>query len=594
MTTQPPATVPVTENFNVHLQGTLNILSESIYTAGREVFVRELIQNGQDAITARRQTEPAFLGTVSMEFLTSGEGPPTLVVEDNGIGLTMEEARRALSTIAFSMKRPEDGLADDSPFVGRFGIGLLSGFLVADEITVITCRTGVDSVPVHWTGRINGTFTIHSAPGAMTEPGTRVYLRLREDAAREFEAKDVLETAQKYGRYLPHPVTFLSGGKTQLVTDEEPLWNLTAASPQMLEQGEEIFEVPMLSAFSFESHDAGAKGIAFIQAEPCHATAEATHVVFIKNMLVSERALDLEPPKAPFLRLFLNADRLRPNAGRDAVMSNDPRLPTLRRDVEAAMKKHLLRLQFENPALCAQIVAAQYRCLGELAEKDRAYLGLLVDWLPLETTLGRLTLGEIFKRHANKLEYVTDSTEFQRVQAKAHSEGHCIARVETERTHRLMELVSSAAEGKVRRISAGEYLSRFTKKAGTPSQREQLVIDLANKELMLEGCQAAFYDTDEPDEVARLDMGTQESLDRLLGMEPKGEDASKKLLMNRRHTLVSQMIGGAADEALLRVWIRVLYQFALLEAREVPTLSETRRFSRALGNAFTASSLGSL
>jgi len=189
---------------------------------------------------------------------------------------------------------------------------------------------------------------------------------------------------------------------------------------------------------------------------------------------------------------------------------------------------------------------------------------------------------------------VTDSTEFQRVQAKARSEGDCIARVETERAHRLMELVSSATEGKVARISAGEYLARFNKKAGNPSQREQFVIDLVEQELQQENCCGVFYDTDEPDELSRLDMGTEESLDRLLSVEFGDEAASKKLMLNRNHPVVSQMIDGAADAALMRVWIRVLYQLALLEAREVPTAAETRRFSRALGNAFTASSLGTL
>jgi molecular chaperone HtpG len=589
--TQP--TIVTDEKFLVDLGGVLSILSESIYTAGPEVFIRELMQNGQDAITARRLIEPGFAGVMSLEVVTSDDGAVTVVVEDNGIGLTLEESRRALATIAFSTKKNEDESADTSPFVGRFGIGILSGFLVADEITIFSRRAGSDAVPVHWVGNIGGTFTTLPST-SMKEPGSSVILRLRADAAKDFGASDVFEVAQKYGRYLPHPVTFRSGDKTQLVTDEDPLWESSADSHEVLQRGGEIFEVPMLSAFPFESRDAGAKGIAFIQAESCHATAEATHVVFIKNMLVSERALDLEPPKAPFLRLFFNSDRLRPNAGRDAVMANDPRLPALRRDVEAALKKHLARLHRENPDVCAEIVASQYRCLAELAEKDRAYLGLLVDWLPLETTLGRLTLGEILKRHTSKLEYVTDTTEFQRVQAKARAEGDCVARVETERSHRLMELVSAATEGKVSRVTANEYLARFNKKAGDPSQREKLVLDIVEKELQPENCSGAFYDTDEPDEISRLDMGTEESLDRLLSVEFGGEAASKKLLLNRRHSIISQMIDGAADAALLRVWIRVLYQLALLEAREVPTAAETRRFSRALGNAFTASSLGSL
>ena len=591
-TPEPP---PPPQNFLVDLGGVLSILSESIYTAGPEVFVRELLQNGQDAITARRLAEPDFTnGAMSLEVVTGEDGGLTVIVEDNGIGLTLEESRRALATIAFSMKKTEGASSDDSPFVGRFGIGILSGFLVADEITILSRRSGSGAEPVRWEGHVRGTFTARPAK-AMQEPGTRVFLRLRADAARDFSAEDIFEIAQKYGRYLPHPVSFRDGKRTAIITDEAPLWDQALEREELLERGREIFDEAMLSAFPFESAEAGARGVAFIQAESCHSSAESTHVVFIKNMLVSERALDIEPAGAPFLRVIMNSDRLRPNAGRDAVMANDTRLPALRRDIEAAMKAHLQLLHEQTPSVCGCVVMSQYRCLAQLATKDTFYLGHLLDYLPMETTLGRMTLGEVFRRHAGVVEYVTDGTDFQRLQAKARGEGDCIARVETEAAHRLIELVSTASEGgKARRITSRDYLARFTNKNSTPSQREKAVLDHLAAELEKENCTGVFYETDEADEMARLDMGTEESLDRLLSTEPGDDSSSKKLMLNRLHPIVSQMIDGAAEPAPLRAWLRVLYHLALLEAREVPTAAETRRFSRSLGNVFTASTLGPL
>lgn len=585
---------PASQNFLVDLGGVLSILSESIYTAGPEVFVRELLQNGQDAITARRLLEPGFSGSMSMEVVTDADGGLTVIVEDNGVGLTLEESRRALATIAFSTKKKNGASSDDSPFVGRFGIGILSGFLVADEITIFSRRAGSNNEPVHWVGHIGGTFTTRPAT-AMNEPGTRVFLRLRADAAKDFNAEDVFEIAQKYGRYLPHPVTFRDGEKVQLVTDELPLWEQALEPSELLERGREIFEESMLTAFQFESADAGAKGIAFVQAESCHASAESTHVVFIKRMLVSERALDIEPAGAPFLRVIMNSDKLRPNAGRDAVMANDDRLPALRCDIESALKNHLNTLHRLDPATCADVVLCQYRCMGHLAGKDSFYLKFLLDYLPMETTLGRMTLGELFRRHAAVVEYVTDGTDFQRVQAKARAEGDCVVRVETEAAHRLMELVSNASHGaKAKRITAREYLDRYTSKSTSPSQREQAVLEMVALELEKENCTGQFYETDEQDEIARLDMGTDESLDRLLSMSDDDNGSSKKLLLNRQHTVISQIINGAVDPDQMRVWLRVIYHIAMLEAREVPTAAETRRFSRALGNVFTASSIGPL
>ena len=132
----------------------------------------------RDAITARRLIEPDFAGAMSLDVVTGGDGGVTVIVEDNGIGLTQEESRRALATIAFSMKKAEGSSSDDSPFVGRFGIGILSGFLVADEITIFSRRAGSEAEPVHWVGNIGGTFTTRPATN-MKEPGTRVFLRLQ-------------------------------------------------------------------------------------------------------------------------------------------------------------------------------------------------------------------------------------------------------------------------------------------------------------------------------------------------------------------------------------------------------------------------------
>jgi molecular chaperone HtpG len=587
-------TAPVAENFLVELTGVLAILSESIYTAGSEVFIRELMQNGQDAITARSISEPGYCGVTGIEVTAGADGDVTVMVEDNGIGLTLEESRRALATIAFSTKKTSDCSSDDSPFVGRFGIGILSGFLVADEITILSRRAGANAKAVQWVGRIDGTFTATPSDAAM-EPGTRVFLRLRADAARQFDAATILETARKYGRYLPHPVTFRRAESTAVVNDEMPLWEQALQPGELTDQGREIFDERFLTAFHFESAEAGARGIAFVKAASCHASSAAAHVVFIKRMLVSERALDIEPAGAPFLSILLNADRLRPIAGRDAVMANDPRLPALRRDIETAMKAHFHALNREEPALLATIVTMQYRCFAKLAAMDREYLGFLLEHLPMETTLGTLTLGGLFRRHASKVEYVTDGTEFQRLQAKARDEGDCIVRVETEASHRLIELVSEVSDGtKAKRITSSEYLGRFASLSAPNSGREAAVLEAVAAELSKENCAGSFCDTDDQDALARLEMGTDESLMRLLSSQASEASNGKRLLLNRSHPVIAQMIGGAADAGLLRAWVRVVYQFALLAAHEVPTSGESRRFSCAMGNVFTASTLGAV
>jgi len=91
------------ENFQVNLSGVIDILARHLYSAP-DVYLRELLQNCVDAITARRLLEPSFKGEIRLELQVNdgGEnGSPThtLMIEDNGVGLTPEEAHRFLSTI---------------------------------------------------------------------------------------------------------------------------------------------------------------------------------------------------------------------------------------------------------------------------------------------------------------------------------------------------------------------------------------------------------------------------------------------------------------------------------------------------------------
>src|SRR5262245_48103112 len=111
--------------FQVNLGGIIELLSHHLYS-GPQVYLRELLQNATDAIAARQRSDKDFTPAIQVEVVQGPE--PTLVFEDNGIGLTEEEVHQFLATIGLSSKR--DQLARQrEEFIGQFGIGLLSGFL---------------------------------------------------------------------------------------------------------------------------------------------------------------------------------------------------------------------------------------------------------------------------------------------------------------------------------------------------------------------------------------------------------------------------------------------------------------------------------
>ena len=141
--------------FQVNLKGMIALLSEHIYS-NPNTFVRELLQNCVDAITALRNIDENYAGRIDV-FLNDDK---TVIFRDNGIGLKEEEVYRFLTVIGESSKRDTPD-ADD--FIGRFGIGLLSCFVVTDEIKVES-RSAMGGQAVCWCGKVDGTYELTSPP----------------------------------------------------------------------------------------------------------------------------------------------------------------------------------------------------------------------------------------------------------------------------------------------------------------------------------------------------------------------------------------------------------------------------------------------
>jgi molecular chaperone HtpG len=187
--------------FQVDLRGMIDLLSEHLYS-GPHVFVRELLQNATDAISARKLLEPGFQGRVSIEVIPgSGQTMPMLEFSDDGVGLTPEEVQEFLATIGRSSKR---GSTD---FIGQFGIGLLSCFVVSDEIELIShsARTSSSAPGVTWRGYANGQYALEDNP-ARLEVGSRVRLRAKEGREEWFTFERVRDLCVRFGGLLPFPI----------------------------------------------------------------------------------------------------------------------------------------------------------------------------------------------------------------------------------------------------------------------------------------------------------------------------------------------------------------------------------------------------
>jgi molecular chaperone HtpG len=214
------------QSFQVDLRGVVDLLSRHLYSSP-SVYLRELLQNAVDALHARELREPGFRGSVRIAAGTDAGGTPTLVVRDDGIGLTEDEVHAFLATIGRSSKRDELDFPRGD-FLGQFGIGLLSCFMVSDEITVVT-RSATGAPAIRWQGRSDGSYTLEPL-GHDVEPGTSVHLRARPDGAELLDPATVRALAEKFGGLLPWPVTLTADGRTERIGGGGLPWPTRPAS----------------------------------------------------------------------------------------------------------------------------------------------------------------------------------------------------------------------------------------------------------------------------------------------------------------------------------------------------------------------------
>lgn len=439
------------EKFQVDLHGIVEILSRHLYSSPR-VFVRELLQNGVDAITARRQVDPSHRGQITIAAKPDG----TVTFSDDGIGLTAEEVRELLATIGRSSKRDELDM-QRAGFLGQFGIGLLSCFLVSETIEVRTrsART-TDAPTVLWTGHGDGTYEITEAETSLTEPGTVVTLRPRYDE-HWLRSDTVLDLATHYGALLPMPIGFIdpAGLRRQIAPQLAP-WEMgpEAASRYCAD----TFGFEPLATIPLSVPVAGVSGVAFVKPTAASAAEESKHRVYLRRMLLGEAVSGLVPDWASFARVVVDVEQLRPTASREALY-HDELLTATRREVGAQLRSWMVRTHAADPQLLEHFIRVHHAGVVAAALVDDDVLQVARDWLQWETTTGHATMSEIL-RAGRLVRYCGSIKDYE-------------------------ALIAVAAARGIRVVNAGYYngnalLRRFAQADGSIMLRSTILSDLIN------------------------------------------------------------------------------------------------------------------
>ena len=202
-------------NLSINSDNLFPIIKKWLYS-DHDIFYRELISNGCDAITKLKKLDmmgeyelPANYKPQIQVIVNPDE--KTLKFIDNGLGMTSDEVEEYINQIAFSgatdfIEKYKDK-ANDDQIIGHFGLGFYSAFMVADQVTIDTLSYKKDATPVHWA--CDGGTEFDMTDGTKEGVGTEITLYLNEDClefANEYRAREVIE---KYCSFMPTPI-FLS------------------------------------------------------------------------------------------------------------------------------------------------------------------------------------------------------------------------------------------------------------------------------------------------------------------------------------------------------------------------------------------------
>ena len=351
-----------TFTFKAETKQVLNILIHSLYK-DREVFLREMLSNASDALnrirfemlTDRDVLDPDAELSIR---ITPDKEAATLTIQDTGIGMTKDEVIENLGTIAQSGARnfieaAKDKKVDLTQVIGQFGVGFYSVFMVAEWVRVTTRSYKPRAKAVRWYATGDDNFEV--GPAEMSERGTKIEIKLKEDAvefAEEYRLKNVIN---KHSDYIGFPIYV--GDDEKQVNKQTSLWR-TSKSDVTEEQYKEFyrqvtldFEEPLVHIHTVSDAPVQIYALLYIPSKSERGLMalrrEDGLQLYSRNILIDAYNKDLLPEHLRFVQGVVDSEDLPLNVSRETVQSVGL-MPRLKKVVTGQVMKELENLAKNN------------------------------------------------------------------------------------------------------------------------------------------------------------------------------------------------------------------------------------------------------
>jgi molecular chaperone HtpG len=346
-----------TRGFQTEIKQLLNLMIHSLYS-NKEIFLRELISNASDAADKLRfaalSDDALYEGDTELKiWIETNADAKTITIRDNGIGMSRDEVIDNIGTIAKSgtqafFKSLTGDEAKDSQLIGQFGVGFYSSFIVADKVTLITRKAGLEkSHGVRWESGGDGEFSIENIERDMH--GTEVTLHLREGEEEFTQDYRLQSIVKKYSDHIAFPI-IVPKVTTDEETNETTITNETINSAQALwmRGKNEISEDEYQEFYKHVSHDFE-NPLTWIH-NKVEGTQEYTSLVYIparapfdlwdrrnrhgvklyvRRVFIMDDDEHLLPPYMRFIRGVIDSNDLPLNISRE-ILQNNKQIDTIR------------------------------------------------------------------------------------------------------------------------------------------------------------------------------------------------------------------------------------------------------------------------
>lgn len=343
----------------IHTENIFPIIKKAVYS-GHEVFLRELVSNGVDAISKRRMAAMAGDCSEGPEGLINiriDREQKTLTISDNGIGMSADEVKRYINQVAFSSAEDflEKYKSESDAIIGHFGLGFYSSFMVAKQVELVTLSAREGSEAVRWSCDGSPSFTLEAAE--RSEPGTDVILHLMEEELEYIEPARIRTLITTYCDFLPVAVQ-LEG---ETVNKRESPWR---KSPRELSDNDyiELYRYlypfqgdPLLWVHLNTDYPYNLQGILYFPKFSGRADWEKGEIkLYCNNVFVSDSIKEVVPRYLLPLRGVIDSPDIPLNVSRSALQT-DRRVRSIGGFVAKKVADRLKQLHRDEPRHYAEI-----------------------------------------------------------------------------------------------------------------------------------------------------------------------------------------------------------------------------------------------